>query len=703
MASTRVNTHGTTTSPLKERKLILDIETSDVDDVLNLLFVAGHPLVDLRAVTVTPGSPAQLLFVRRLLEGVETEKKQRLRRCNNILREDRERGDGERREPQDEQDGTSVASPSTPFLHLGSYDIDAAESQSNPFVACENVAYRDFLPAWCREVETVFFGSSSKGGADTPRGGTPKNKKGRSAKTPRESASSSAACPSNSRGPTVALDPRHVRLKEYVLAELRKPMREDGVGNIKTCGPPPPSDSSLEDTVTSGKHNCSSPWSPGWQVLFDLCDEETTLMTGGPVHNLGKAIQHAAADRGMKMNENAEEENRRNTTFTLGRWVAQGGYAGSNIVPRSAVTLSKFVGKETCQTWNFDQSKDEATAALACLGIGQRICCSKNVCHQITWTDELEWKMRERVRTLEEERIWRRPSSSCSTSSSSGLCMISSGSKKRGSGCTSGGSGSKSGKSTPRGAEVGTTKVSRLESPENGPSNRRGSPLTSKNLSSSCSLGSAYKSLQEQQPLQREHHQGQLQQLDEDVNNPQDQQLLQTASTTSVGLPLILEFMSLYKKSDDKKLHDLVAGLLAVIPFFWDELYVEQGEDLLGNEGDSTKTNARVEDHEKKSSSPLPYLLQPEDDADYEVSRKWCSILFREAKLCLRPISSSRGGGSTSTTSGKRNHRSEQQWGCEFPTWNPNCVISVDIQHSLFHEALLGNWFGATLSCEEKP
>jgi pyrimidine-specific ribonucleoside hydrolase len=44
--------------------VVWDMETGDPDDFLTLLMLAGHPRVNLRAVTVTPGSPAQIGVVR---------------------------------------------------------------------------------------------------------------------------------------------------------------------------------------------------------------------------------------------------------------------------------------------------------------------------------------------------------------------------------------------------------------------------------------------------------------------------------------------------------------------------------------------------------------------------------------------------------------------------------------------------------------
>ncbi|MFI5907756.1 nucleoside hydrolase [Dactylosporangium sp. NPDC051541] len=50
------------------RRVVWDMETGDPDDFITLLLLAGHPGVDLRAVTVTPGTAAQVGIVRHGLE-----------------------------------------------------------------------------------------------------------------------------------------------------------------------------------------------------------------------------------------------------------------------------------------------------------------------------------------------------------------------------------------------------------------------------------------------------------------------------------------------------------------------------------------------------------------------------------------------------------------------------------------------------------
>jgi len=53
--------------------LVFDMETGDPDDVLTLILLLGHPWVNLKAVTITPGTPHQIAVVREVLRLMETD------------------------------------------------------------------------------------------------------------------------------------------------------------------------------------------------------------------------------------------------------------------------------------------------------------------------------------------------------------------------------------------------------------------------------------------------------------------------------------------------------------------------------------------------------------------------------------------------------------------------------------------------------
>lgn len=121
-------------------------------------------------------------------------------------------------------------------------------------------------------------------------------------------------------------------------------------------------------------------------LLAEVCDAETTLITGAPLKNLGEAMKHKH--------------------FTLGRWVAQGGFAGEGVVPPEK-QLPKFKGLKTVATFNFNGAPKAALQALEHDGIGERWCVSKNVCHGVVYTERVhQWleSRAEGVRHL--EMIW---------------------------------------------------------------------------------------------------------------------------------------------------------------------------------------------------------------------------------------------------------------------------------------------------------
>ncbi len=105
---------------------------------------------------------------------------------------------------------------------------------------------------------------------------------------------------------------------------------------------------------------------PGFEVLLRCCDDETTLITGAPLKNLGKALEGGGS------------------SFRLGRLVAQGGFAGEGVVAPEK-QLAKFRGRRTCPTYNLGGAPKAALAALASPNIGVRRFVSKNVCHGVVY------------------------------------------------------------------------------------------------------------------------------------------------------------------------------------------------------------------------------------------------------------------------------------------------------------------------------
>ncbi len=109
----------------------------------------------------------------------------------------------------------------------------------------------------------------------------------------------------------------------------------------------------------------------GGFVLKQYCDENTTLVTGAPLKNVGVAMELG---------------------FKVGRWVAQGGFAGEGVVP-SEKQLEKFRGRVTCPTYNLNGDPKTALRALEYDGIGHRRFVSKNVCHGVFCDKELSNKI----------------------------------------------------------------------------------------------------------------------------------------------------------------------------------------------------------------------------------------------------------------------------------------------------------------------
>ena len=113
---------------------------------------------------------------------------------------------------------------------------------------------------------------------------------------------------------------------------------------------------------------------PAATVLGEMCSDDVTLVTGAPVYNLQDAILAFPGN------------------FRLGRWVAQGGFAGEGVVP-AELQMDKFRGMTRCATWNFGSGVQAKAArtALDCEDtcIASKILVSKNVCHRVEYDEAL--------------------------------------------------------------------------------------------------------------------------------------------------------------------------------------------------------------------------------------------------------------------------------------------------------------------------
>lgn len=125
---------------------------------------------------------------------------------------------------------------------------------------------------------------------------------------------------------------------------------------------------------------------PGPQLLRELCGPSTTLVTGGPLKNLGAAIRIPG--------------------FSLGRLVVQGGFAGEGVVPLEQ-QLPKFRGMVTCPTYNLNGDPRSALEVLACSAIASKRFVSKNVCHGVVYDAALHARVTAlRGQSPSLERIW---------------------------------------------------------------------------------------------------------------------------------------------------------------------------------------------------------------------------------------------------------------------------------------------------------
>jgi inosine-uridine nucleoside N-ribohydrolase len=110
----------------------------------------------------------------------------------------------------------------------------------------------------------------------------------------------------------------------------------------------------------------------GWQLLARHWSADVTLVTGAPLKNLGAFLHNATPEQ----------------LGAIGSWVAQGGFAGDNVVPES-LRLAQFRGRNFFQTYNFGGDIPSARRALACAQLsGKTSCVSKNVCHRVFFSKQ---------------------------------------------------------------------------------------------------------------------------------------------------------------------------------------------------------------------------------------------------------------------------------------------------------------------------
>lgn len=95
-----------------------------------------------------------------------------------------------------------------------------------------------------------------------------------------------------------------------------------------------------------------------------------TLLTGAPLQNLRLLLRHHPESR-------------------LQRWVAQGGFAGDNLVAEPD-RLARFAGRTRCESYNFGHDAKGALAALNSRQIAERRLVGKNVTHGVAWDAALQ-------------------------------------------------------------------------------------------------------------------------------------------------------------------------------------------------------------------------------------------------------------------------------------------------------------------------
>lgn len=114
---------------------------------------------------------------------------------------------------------------------------------------------------------------------------------------------------------------------------------------------------------------------PGWQVLDRILTEDTTLVCGGPLKNLGELLRRRA-ERGQ-------------VERSLGTVFIQGGFAGEGVIPTD-LQLDKFKGRTTCPSFNLGGDIPSAMLVLEHRHLFKDLrFVSKNVAHGVVYDESM--------------------------------------------------------------------------------------------------------------------------------------------------------------------------------------------------------------------------------------------------------------------------------------------------------------------------
>jgi len=122
----------------------------------------------------------------------------------------------------------------------------------------------------------------------------------------------------------------------------------------------------------------------GTALLDELYAEDVTLITGGPLKNVGKFLREFTARK-------------------LGRIVVQGGFAGEGVVP-SGFQLEKFSGKAHVPTYNLNGDPKSALLVVDSPYFSEKKFVSKNVCHGVYFDDEIKRAMFSKLHKISKVR-----------------------------------------------------------------------------------------------------------------------------------------------------------------------------------------------------------------------------------------------------------------------------------------------------------